>query len=129
MTRRNRPEEQLHRAIAEWLCWVEPHAEWFHPPNGGARSKAEAGIFKAMGVMAGVPDLVFTLPPHGRTAFVEIKVPGGKLSPAQITFRNRWERAGALWAVACSFNDMAGIFDLWKIKCRRNAGRANPVLG
>lgn len=54
----NRPEEQLHRACVQylqaslpkpWLCW--------HTPNGGGRSKAEAGILKAMGVLAGMPDL------------------------------------------------------------------------
>ncbi len=111
MTPRNRPEEQTHRAIVEWLCWVEPNAEWFHPPNGGARSKAEAGIFKALGVKAGVPDLVFTLPPDGRTAFVEIKAPGRKLSPDQHAFRDTWDKAGALWAVAHSIDDMAAIFD------------------
>ena len=48
MTRRNRPEEALQRAVASYLDLALPHdAVWFHPPNGGARSKAEAGIFKA----------------------------------------------------------------------------------
>lgn len=54
----NRPEEQLHRAAVAylraslpkpWICW--------HSANGGGRSKAEAGILKAMGVLAGMPDL------------------------------------------------------------------------
>ncbi len=54
----NRPEEKLQRACVgylraalpkPWLCW--------HTPNGGGRSKAEAGILKAMGVLAGMPDL------------------------------------------------------------------------
>lgn len=53
-----RPEEALHRACVAylraalpkpWLCW--------HSANGGGRSKAEAGILKAMGVLAGMPDL------------------------------------------------------------------------
>jgi hypothetical protein len=34
-----------------------------HVPNGGGRSKAEAGIFKAMGVLAGFPDLLVIGPP------------------------------------------------------------------
>lgn len=53
-----RPEENLHRACVAylratlpkpWMCW--------HNANGGYRSKAEAGIFKALGVLAGMPDL------------------------------------------------------------------------
>ena len=34
----------------------------FHIPNGGARSKAEGAIFKAMGVKSGVPDLFLPVP-------------------------------------------------------------------
>lgn len=37
----------------------------FHIPNGGGRSKAEAGILKAMGVKAGVLDLFLPLPVEG----------------------------------------------------------------
>jgi hypothetical protein len=35
-----------------------PGAFYFHCPNGGKRSKAEGGIFKALGVRAGMPDLI-----------------------------------------------------------------------
>lgn len=66
----NRPEEQLHRTCVAylqaalpkpWLCW--------HTPNGGGRSKAEAGILKAMGVVAGMPDLFVCGPGFERAAF------------------------------------------------------------
>ena len=62
----NRPEENLHKACVQylraslpkpWLCW--------HTANGGGRSKAEAGILKAMGVLAGMPDL-FVMGPYRR---------------------------------------------------------------
>ena len=54
----NRPEEQLHRACLAHLRATLP-APWivWHTPNGGGRSKAEAGIFKALGTLAGMPDL------------------------------------------------------------------------
>lgn len=67
----NRPEEALHRACVAylraalpkpWLCW--------HNANGGGRSKAEAGILKALGVLAGMPDL-FVMGP--RTGWIETK--------------------------------------------------------
>ena len=34
----------------------------FHVPNGGGRSKAEAGRFKMEGVKAGVPDIFLPVP-------------------------------------------------------------------
>lgn len=54
-----RPEESLQRALVAHLRARLP-APWLvlHVPNGGGRSKAEAGILKAMGVLAGVPDLL-----------------------------------------------------------------------
>ena len=53
-----RPEEALHRACLDYLraTLPKPWIVW-HTPNGGGRSKAEAGILKAMGVLAGMPDL------------------------------------------------------------------------
>ena len=57
----------------------------FHIPNGGGRSKAEAGRFKAEGVKAGVPDLMLPVARgeyHG--LFIELKrLDGGTVSKAQ----------------------------------------------
>ena len=57
----------------------------FHIPNGGGRSKAEAGRFKAEGVKAGVPDLFLPVPrgeSHG--LFIELKrLEGGSVSKEQ----------------------------------------------
>lgn len=100
-----RAEEKLHRACVEYLRVALP-SPWFcfHVPNGGGRSKAEAGILKAMGVLAGIPDLFIMGPadhdtsgaPLGCTVIaIEFKAPpkrlrsGGpskarpRLSPAQ----------------------------------------------
>lgn len=59
-----RPEEALHRAAVAYLraSLPKPWLVW-HTPNGGGRSKAEAGILKAMGTLAGMPDL-FVLGPN-----------------------------------------------------------------
>ncbi|MEH6476668.1 MAG: hypothetical protein V7727_13330, partial [Sneathiella sp.] len=58
-SRRNQSEELLQRAVVEWLGWQYPMLLFFVVPNGGGRSKAEAGILKATGVKAGGADLVF----------------------------------------------------------------------
>jgi hypothetical protein len=55
-----RPEEALQRSVVGLLAIYENRGllTYAHVPNGGRRSKAEAGAFKAMGVRAGVPDLL-----------------------------------------------------------------------
>jgi hypothetical protein len=92
---RNYPEQQIQRAVVDYLRLLENLGELFfyHCPNGGWRSKAEAGIFKSLGVRAGVPDLVLLFP-GGRTAFIEIKAPGGRLSASQKAFKNAAEYFG-----------------------------------
>lgn len=96
----NLPEEALHRAVLAYLRASLPKP-WlvFHVPNGGGRSKAEAGVLKAMGVLAGIPDLLVFGPGATQSATtvvaIELKAPprrlrsGGlskatpRLSPAQ----------------------------------------------
>lgn len=104
-----RPEEAIHRAIAEWLQWAVPPPPdgpaWFHPPNGGGRSKAEAGIFKAMGVKPGVPDLVFIW--KGSAIGVEIKPPKQGLTGSQPERHLEWTLAGAVMTVVHSIDELA----------------------
>lgn len=86
-----RSEEKLHRELVKLLRATLPKP-WlvFHIPNGGGRSKAEAGALKAMGTMAGLPDLLVmgpaeTLvgPPHKTTRphiiGLELKAPPAML--------------------------------------------------
>lgn len=75
----NRPEEQAHRAIAQWLAVSLPRGWLFwHTPNGGGRSAAEAGILKALGTRPGMPDL-FILGPGSRLIAIEVKAPAHEL--------------------------------------------------
>lgn len=64
-----RPEQILQTGIAKELYKIEALTGqedffFFHPANGGYRTPAEAAIFKAMGVRAGVSDLFFTFSAH-----------------------------------------------------------------
>jgi hypothetical protein len=65
----------------------------WHTPNGGARSKAAAARFKAMGVRAGVPDMAYALP-GARMVFHELKAEGGRLSLAQNDLHERLRAHG-----------------------------------
>ena len=73
----NRPEEQRHRACVAYLraSLPKPWITW-HTPNGGGRSKAEAGILKAMGVLAGMPDL-FVMGPRTFSDHTILQMPYG----------------------------------------------------
>ena len=116
----NRPEETLHRAAVAYLraSLPKPWLVW-HTPNGGGRSKAEAGILKAMGTLAGMPDL-FVMGPRevfedrngttyvvkgSRIIAIELKAPpkrlkGGGLSKAKPTL-NPHQRARQADLGAC----------------------------
>jgi hypothetical protein len=57
----NRPEQAIHRSCVHYLRTVLPNT-WLvmHAANGGLRSKSEAGIFKALGVVPAGPTLVYS---------------------------------------------------------------------
>lgn len=82
-------ESQEQRKLFGWaerMSYFHPELKMmFHVPNGGGRSKAEAGRFKAEGVKAGVPDIFLPVPSHGMHGlFIELKkIKGGRVSPEQ----------------------------------------------
>ncbi len=89
----NCPTEDVEQMqLFEWALWQSrkyPELElMYHIPNGGGRSKAEAGRFKAMGVKAGVPDIFLSCARGGyHGMYIELKrVRGGRVEPAQ----RRW---------------------------------------
>jgi len=56
-------------------------------PNGGGRSRAEAGRLKAEGVRKGVSDVFVSFPAHGKHGmYIETKAPTGRVSDEQ----NKW---------------------------------------
>ncbi len=78
-------EEKEQRTVVEWLRLAG--VLFTHVPNGGFRTKTEAGILKALGVSKGCPDLlIFDPPPNGGYvgAAIELKrLKGGRISPEQ----------------------------------------------
>ena len=109
-------ESARQRAIIHWLrLCVTPFA--FHIPNGGLRSKASAGKLKADGVLAGVPDIGVPLP-HGKILWVEVKAPGGCLSPAQKAFRDHIMATGGMWALAYDISGVERACRLYEIPTR-----------
>ena len=113
------PEQDFQKAVVGFLSVALRADEvfFFHPANGGARSRAEAGIFKAMGVKAGVPDLVFV---SGRGFFaIELKAPGGGVvSTAQKAVHETWRGFGVGVAVCKSLEEVCACLKGWGFTLR-----------
>lgn len=108
----HKAEEQIHLAIVELLeAAAAPSVRFWHTPNGGKRSKAEAARFKRMGVKAGVPDLIVSIP--GAVAFLEIKAAHGRLSEAQENFLAAMAANGHQTAVVRSLDEAARVLTSW----------------
>lgn len=82
-------ESQEQQLLFEWAAlsagrWPEL-ALMYHIPNGGSRSKSEAGRFRAEGVKSGVPDICLPVARGGyHGLYIELKrVKGGRVSTAQ----------------------------------------------
>lgn len=90
--KRASPEEDLQRSVFEWIFLHEhkyPVLEFtMHVPNGGRRSKGEAGRFKAMGVRKGISDVVNPFPQPGGAGFAcELKASkDGRATPEQLKY-------------------------------------------
>ena len=98
-----RPEQALQIACASYLYGRQEYMKdltFAHIPNGGGRTKAEAGIFKAMGVQSGAPDLIVWM--RDRTIQIELKAKGGRISPAQEAFGARLTALGYEYHVITS---------------------------
>jgi hypothetical protein len=107
--RAKRPERQLHAAVARFLNVALPEgAYWLPIPNGGSRNAIEAANMKASGeVKAGQPDLAVIY--RGRVIGIELKVKGGRRSPAQVEAHKAWELAGAVVTVCRSIEEVSNF--------------------
>jgi hypothetical protein len=82
MATQRRFEQEIQRAAFQQPVRGAPRTFAFHPANGGWRSRVEAAIMKGFGVKAGVPDIIAIR--DGRAFALELKAPGGRLTPAQL---------------------------------------------
>ena len=116
--RRRNDEELLQRAVAELLDLLANAGQfwWAHVPNGGARTKAEAGILKAMGVKAGVADILIISHPAGCAYWIELKAGAGVLSDLQANFGETMAGYyGAPYAVCRSIDEVRAVLKEWRL--------------
>lgn len=114
-------EDQLQIACVNYLKYQHPGVLAFHVPNGGNRSKAEGGRFKAMGVLAGVMDILIIKSKHEYyddpglegtliTKYtcglgIELKTPTGTVRPNQKEIMAKFEKQGWIVKVCRSFDE------------------------
>jgi hypothetical protein len=116
-----RPEQDLQKQVARLLdACLALHVVWFHVPNGGYRSKAEAGIFMAMGVKPGVPDLIISWAgPDGPLVLaIELKAGTGKATPAQIEMMDRMRSCAWFVSEARSLDDVIALLKRYYVPVR-----------
>jgi len=118
-TRRGKPEQGLHRAVADYLRMALPDdgdTFWFHCPNGGSRPMAEAVMLKKMGVKAGVPDICIV---HDAQFYgIELKDIDAPLSQAQKKTHRSLREAKAKLVTCRSVDDVVAALDRWNIPVR-----------
>jgi hypothetical protein len=113
-----RPEQQLQRTVLEHLAWRGvPDLWWCHVPNGGFRTATEAAIFKGLGLIAGVPDLLLIY--RGQVYGLEFKVRGGRLSPTQLATHEQMRAAGAIITTATGIDEALMHLEQWRLLRRK----------
>jgi hypothetical protein len=114
MSGRRCSEQQIQRAIIDHLKWRGvPGLFWFHPANGGLRTTIEAAIFRGLGVVAGVPDLI--LVHAGRTYGLELKTANGRSTDVQRTTHTAMRAAGACVAVTYGIDAALAQLADWRL--------------
>lgn len=107
-------EETIHRAVVAHLnLRGVAGLVFFHPANGELRRKATGGRLKALGVRAGVADLVLL---HRGIAYaLEIKRAGGRVQESQDDFLDRWVMAGGRAAVCYGLDEALAQLSRWEL--------------
>lgn len=97
-------------ALIETIAWHANQrpalALLYAIPNGGDRHPAVAARLKAEGVRAGVPDLCLPVARGGyHGLYIELKIPGGRASPAQRAWIAALNAEGYMAAVCWGCDD------------------------
>ncbi len=117
-----RPEQQIHKAVVAHLnLRAVPKTFWWHTPNEGKRGFVNAAALRAMGMIAGVPDLVIIS--DGELFALELKAPGNGLTPSQRLVMERMEYCGAQVAVANSLDQALVTLEYWGVIKRDSSNR------
>lgn len=115
-----RPEQQLHKAVAQFLDRALPEKyRWSTFPSGGG-GRVRGAQLRAMGLKSGWPDILI-LCPDGKWCSIELKAEKGRLSEAQERFA---EWAGPTLQVCRSIEQVESALRWWGIPLRASVKAA-----
>jgi VRR-NUC domain len=110
--RRQQRERHEHQAFVQDIKWrLPPTTFFFHPPMGGRRSAVTGA--QSLGAKAGMPDVMLIA--SGKIYGVELKAPGGRLSPVQQECHSALRAAGVTVGVACGLDEPLDLLQSWGI--------------
>lgn len=113
---RSAQERSLHVAVSRFLRSVLPaNATYTTFPLGGG-GFARGQRLKAMGTMAGWPDLQVLY--AGQAFFIELKTEDGRLSDVQLATHRQIVGAGCAVEVARTIEDVEAALRAWGIPLR-----------
>jgi hypothetical protein len=122
-------EHALQVAVAHMLQLVlDPDLTWWSAIDHGVGklSRRSAGMMKARGVKAGLPDFIIMAHVRGRQTImlgtvigIELKTDTGKLSPSQREVADAWLAMGHKIYVARSLEEVQAILEYCHIPLRR----------
>lgn len=119
---RGRPEQEIQRAVVDYLRLALPGALVFAVPNNERRPVP--GMYKGMTDLVVVFDY-WCAAEHAevrRIGFIEVKAPGRDLRPEQATFRDECRGRALLWACVRSVEGAEVALRSWGIEPRATAG-------
>lgn len=97
-------ENAIQRKILDALAAAGAHATRVH----AGKVKVRGGWMQL--APEGTADIHVTVPPRGRTLWLEVKTEDGELRPAQITWANTQRRLGALVQTVRTAQEAVGAY-------------------
>jgi hypothetical protein len=110
-------EHAIQAAIIEYLRAVLPRTYRAVAVANSPRSAIAGAKEKARGMAKGFPDMIL-IGPDGVCAFMEVKRPGGRLSPEQAEWGEWIVNGGGEYAVVRSVDDVAACLKAWNVPVR-----------
>jgi hypothetical protein len=115
-------EYQIQIALIQQLKLLgRPDMTYFHCPSGGKRSPREAALFKALGVVPGVSDLIFFWPIKN-ALFLELKTGKHFMTPEQLVFQERMRAVGFFTEWTNTLDDAIAILRRYELLGRKVSG-------
>jgi hypothetical protein len=115
-----RPEQQIHKAVADHLRQRgAPGVLWWHTGQGvkigGRRSRKgiaiQGSIMKGLGVRAGVSDILALH--QGKFFALELKAPGGRPTEEQLRFIDEVRANGGNVCIAEGIDEALRALETW----------------